>query len=300
MRYVYSVVRFVPDPARGEFVNVGAIVGSDQTSEFGLRQVENPSRARQIDTRKSSEAVWAFLDRIGRCIDDHERAIESLFPTESGVLDEQWLAGLHTTHQNIVQLSPPTPMVASNAEEALDKVFELLIVDPAHRRFRFQRKNTALAALRAAYARRSVNRGSQLSERVVLRTDRHRERFDFAVTNGKALQLAHAWSFQVPDQETLTEQVRAWGWTVKDARERGGFLELSNSELVVEQGIDIDVVYIPPLPDQPAPALDDARRVFESLGIHAVPIESANDVGDRAHNLLVAAGAGRIDLPPDG
>ena len=30
MRYLYSVVRFVPDPARGEFVNVGAIAAQRQ------------------------------------------------------------------------------------------------------------------------------------------------------------------------------------------------------------------------------------------------------------------------------
>ena len=28
MRYVYSVVRFVPDPIKGEFVNVGLIAGT--------------------------------------------------------------------------------------------------------------------------------------------------------------------------------------------------------------------------------------------------------------------------------
>ena len=35
MRFVYSLVRFVPDPARGEFVNVGAIAGSEESSDWG-------------------------------------------------------------------------------------------------------------------------------------------------------------------------------------------------------------------------------------------------------------------------
>ena len=51
MRYVYSLVRFVPDPARSEFVNLGAIVGSEEYSEWESRQVENPKRARDIDER---------------------------------------------------------------------------------------------------------------------------------------------------------------------------------------------------------------------------------------------------------
>jgi hypothetical protein len=53
VRHIYSVVRFVPDPARGEFVNVGAIVGSEESSEWGLRQIENPVRARAVDDRKA-------------------------------------------------------------------------------------------------------------------------------------------------------------------------------------------------------------------------------------------------------
>ena len=34
MPYTYSLVRFVPDPARGEFVNIGAIAGDPWTSPY--------------------------------------------------------------------------------------------------------------------------------------------------------------------------------------------------------------------------------------------------------------------------
>ena len=46
-KYIYSVLRFVPNPASGEFVNIGAIVGSDENGEWELRTVENAKRARQ-------------------------------------------------------------------------------------------------------------------------------------------------------------------------------------------------------------------------------------------------------------
>ena len=51
MRHVYSMVRFVPDSARGEFINVGANVGSEESSEWQVWQIENPKRARFIDER---------------------------------------------------------------------------------------------------------------------------------------------------------------------------------------------------------------------------------------------------------
>lgn len=77
MRFVYSIVRFVPDPARGEFVSVGAIVGSEESSEWQYRQVENPARARALDERQTLDAVWSFLDRVGRQIDDYERRLRT-------------------------------------------------------------------------------------------------------------------------------------------------------------------------------------------------------------------------------
>jgi len=121
MRFVYSLVRFVPDPARGEFVNIGTIAGSEESSEWQWRQIENPVQARAIDDRKSLEAVWAFLDRVGREMDDYERSQVSLF--EPNVeLSEAWLQQLYVAHRNVVQLTPPTPMVAASADEALDRV----------------------------------------------------------------------------------------------------------------------------------------------------------------------------------
>src|SRR5215204_5890112 len=113
MRFVYSLIRFVPDPARGEFINVGAIVGSEESSEWQVRQIENPRRARFIDERRTLPVVWSFLDNVGRVIDEYEEAVNGLLdpPVE---LSEAWLNQLYVDHRNVVQLSSPTPMVASN------------------------------------------------------------------------------------------------------------------------------------------------------------------------------------------
>lgn len=295
MRFVYSLIRFVPDPARGEFVNVGAIVGSEASSEWQIRQVENPVRARSIDDRSLLDGVWSFIDRVGLEIDRFEAETESLFGP-SHELTETWLETLYADHQNIVQLSPPSPVVAESADEAMDRVFEQLVLDPAARRFRFQKKHAALAAVRGAYAARNIRRGVDLSERVQLRTRHHDGRLDFAVTNGKVLQLTQTFSFQVPDQESLTEQVRAWGWTIRDARESGGeVVTASGKQFAVEQDVDIEVVYVPPVPNQPATALEDATSVFNALSIAAYPLAEAPAVAARADELLVKAGIGRLD-----
>lgn len=285
MRYVYSLIRFVPDPARGEFVNVGAIVGCEVSSEWQVRQIQNPMRARAIDEHGSLEAVWSFIDRVGVHIDDFEAATQSLF--EPGVeLTEEWLWQLHADHQNIVQLSAPTPMVAESADGALEQIFDLMVLDPATRKRSFTNKHTALAALRSAYSGFDITRGKELRERVTLETPHHATKFDFAVANGRIVQLTRAWSFQVPDQAMLAEQVKAWGWTVQEAHSAGGRVQTAAGEFDADEDIDIEVVYVPPIPPQAAPAFVDAKHVFETLGVRAVPHDQADDVARRAHKLL--------------
>lgn len=290
MRYVYSVVRFVPDPARGEFINVGAIVGSEESSEWQLRQLENPKRARSVDDHRTLPIVWSFLDNVGRIIDDFDEAVNQV--TDPNVeLSEDWLKQLYIDHQNIVQLSPPTPMVAISAEEALEHVFEELIVDPARERRGTQNKHTALAAVRRSYRANQVGKDN-LRERVTLETrHNHREKVDFAVTNGRVVQLTHTWSFQVANQDELAEHVKAWGWTLRDAREYGGKLLTPDAVgLQVDEGVDVEVVYVEPRRGESAPAWDDALSVFQALDAHIVPLENADQVGRAAYELLTRGG----------
>jgi len=54
---VYSLIRYVPDPARGEFVNVGAIAGSEDAGDWQVRQLQNPARARALGGRLTLDAV---------------------------------------------------------------------------------------------------------------------------------------------------------------------------------------------------------------------------------------------------
>lgn len=287
MRFAYSLIRFVPDPARGEFVNVGAIVGSDESSEWQVRQVQNPVRARQIDMHRSLDAVWSFIDRVGMTIDSFEASLhQSLFDPEVE-LNEEWLWTLHTDHQNLVQVSAPTPMVADSADEALERVFNLMVLDPAVHKHPFEKKHSALGALRRAYQNFEIRRTHELSERVILRTPHHAEQFDFAVTNGGLIQLAQTWSFQIPNQEALADQVKAWAWTVRDARDGGGHVSTKDGqEFDFEADVDVKVVYVPASAEHPAPAFVDAQHIFGELDITAVPHIRAADVAKRARELL--------------
>ena len=283
MRYSYSLVRFVPDPVRGEFVNVGAIVGSDESSEWAVQQVDNPLRARHLDDRGTLPAAWAFIDHVGREIDAFERMV--LTGDESDVeLSEDWLHRLHTQHSNIVQVSEPLPIIANSIEEAVETVFGQLIVDPA-KRAGGSTKHPALAAMRRAY--REAGLVGSVLQGAILEADGHRERLDFGVANGRVVQIAQTWSFQVADQDLLARNVRAWGWAVKAVQSHGGHLATADrGDLEIPRDVDVEVLYIPNDRRGDRSALDDARSVFASLGATQVAISDASEVAERAADLL--------------
>ena len=262
MRFIYSLIRFVPDPARGEFVNVGAIVGSDDSSEWQLRQVSNPARARGLDDERALDLVWAFCDRVGADIDRFDDSLHGLFDADIE-LSEDWLETLHTQHRNVVQLSPPTPMAADSADEALDRLFSQMILDPArHRRSTVTTKHGVLAAMRSAYRECGLRRNRRFVERARLSTVDHSMPVDFAVVNGRALQLVQTWSFQAADQQALAQQVRCWGWVMHRTRMEGGHLNGSGEQVCeVNRDIPITAVYVPPAPEEDSDAFRCALGV---------------------------------------
>ncbi len=293
MKHIYSLIRFVPDPARGEFINVGAIAGSEESSEWGIRQISNAKRARAIgqsDTPTALQAVWYFIDCIGEIIDNHQDSIEALFPSDIEP-SEDWLKALHSDYRNVVQLSPPTPLVAPNVDEALDRIFQHAILDPERQQRRSRWRNEVLAATRRAYRRHSVS-SSELCERVVLSSELHEDRFDFAVMNGKALQLVRSWSFRDIEAQRLSSQIKSWGWTVRSTRDSGGNIEIRDSQsFAVNSDVDIEVVSIPPDPDQDESIYEEGKAVFEALGVRSVPLEQVDKVAERARQLLIESGS---------
>ncbi len=286
MRFVYSLIRFVPDPAKGEFVNVGAIVGSELSSEWQIRQVSNPARARALDDERSLDLVWAFCTRVGADIDRFEDSLYRLFDSEVE-LSEDWLENLHTQHRNIVQLSPPSPMVADSADEALDRLFSQMILDPTRHRQSTVTKHVVLAAMRRAYGSCGLHKNRGFVERARLSASDHSIPVDFAVVNGQVQQLVQTWSFQSADQQSLAQQVRSWGWVVHRTRQQGAQLDASGVEgLDVDPDIAIRAVYVPPAPDGNADAYRGALDVFKETAIEHRPIDQVKDVAEEARRLL--------------
>lgn len=190
--------------------------------------------------------------------------------------------------QNIVRVTPPAPVVAGSAEEALDVVFKNLVVDPSARSFRFQKKHRAIGKTRRAYQDHHVP-DEAITVRGQVTSGPYVKSFDFAVSNGRVVQLVQCWSFQLPNQADLAEEVKAWAWIVHELVTQGGFLRVGERNLEIPAGraIDMASVYVPPFEGQPdTHAFDEAQAAFKEVGVPGLPADDADQVGERAAALL--------------
>lgn len=116
-RFVYSVIRYVPDSARGEYVNIGLIVGSDDTHEWALRPVDDRSRAEQLGKPELVPEVFRYLEWLAVEIREQPSPVE-----------EGWLRYLEW-QRGLVQFSAPLPAYGENAVAVINMLWAVLVTD---------------------------------------------------------------------------------------------------------------------------------------------------------------------------
>src|SRR5262249_44389907 len=146
-RYFYSLVRCVPSPRTGEFINIAAIAGSEESDEWSVRQIQNESRAKKLCSADDLAVVHGFLASSWEAIDRHNP--EALLADDPLALE--WPGRLYHDHRNGVQLSEPMPIVGESVEGVLDVIFDHLLIDPVRGRREFITKHRVLAALRDSF-----------------------------------------------------------------------------------------------------------------------------------------------------
>jgi hypothetical protein len=279
MPYTYSLIRFVPDPARGEFVNIGAIAGDDDSVDWGVRWIANYTRAKALDTLgflPAAKAWSAELDAKVAELDD--------LTLQAEFLNVEWLQRLGADMNNIIQLSQPAPVAAASAEDALDVVFDRMLVDPARTSQRYRKKTQAQAATINAYRAHNVP-DDAVKSHVLVASGSWSFDFDFAVHNGHAVQLVQCWSFELPNQDELREKVKAWAWMAHEIRRSGGRLTVADVD--VPHNLDLGAVYIPP--SQDSQAFNEARSAFDELEVTAASFDDVSMIGQRAASALGSA-----------
>lgn len=269
LKYHYSVIRFVPSPTRGEFVNLGVIVGSDATDEWAMELVGRKSRAAKLDDAGILPLVSTELQRLQlRFSGDDEESSWSDGPE----INEVWLAEMASQSRNVVQYTPPQPILAVDVAAAMEKLWNTFIVDHVPQK----RESLSRHQIRTRYLKclqQFQLTPDQLKAKVKLSTGHSTTSIDVAVYNGVAKRLTQCWSFQVKDTESVLNEVKAWGWTMRDLRRSGGEIRTSTRRIQVPGEVELSVVYALMADTKPDEFTEEAIEVFNDADVHATAIQ---------------------------
>ncbi|KJL49368.1 hypothetical protein RS84_00076 [Microbacterium hydrocarbonoxydans] len=285
--YLYWLVRYVPDVARGEQVNVAVIVGRDG-GDWAIRVVPNLRRASRLGGDASGLRPW--LESIERSVHDYEHPPLALFArADAPTIGRAWLELLSHRFNNVLQVSAPAPVEAASAKDGVDFLYPALVASPTAAA-RSQTRTRMVQNLAELYVRTgSLELGSSLLRRPKARLGRQRGRFDFAVVDGRVDQLSQAFAFDVRDSETLEQELQSWNFIVSRLRTDGGVVLSGTSELPASEDVSVSAAYQEPRPGADARTVDvfeAALEAWQSLGVHAVPSTQLDRIAIEARELL--------------
>jgi hypothetical protein len=285
LRYDYWVIRYVPDPIRGEFVNIGIIAG--QGDDWAFRRVGSLSRATRLGGTASQ--TGSFLRRIEDAIAQRLDAVEALIPgTPSSLFGRGEIEDLRVRMNNVVQLSDAKPVLADSAQDAADLAFELMIVD-LDTDVQHRSRTRIVHRLRDAFELRPelVRHVAQFH---VMAVGPQEAGIDFAVRDGVVHQLSQVWAFDVKDTRHLQTQIRAWNYLVGLLRVDGGTLAKKDGSdgVRIPHQVEINAVFTAPATADGERQFDIARDGWRRLGVEAITSADSESIVDEAARLLAA------------
>lgn len=289
--YLYWLVRYVPDVARGERVNVAIIAGLDG-GDWAIRTAPDLRRASRLGGDAGALRPW--LESLDQTIRDYTKPPLSLFaPDESPNVTRSWLDSLSHRFNNVLQISPPAPVEAESAREAVDFLYPVLVATP-RAPTRSVTRRRMVDNLSELYVRTgSLEMGESLLRRPHVQVGRQRGRFEFAVIDEHVDQLSHAFAFDVRDIDALEQELQSWHFVVSRLRSSGARLS-SGTQLTLNASanVPIAVAFQDPAAGAQQRMVDvfeAAREAWTSLGVEAVPSQELDRIAIEARDLLAAA-----------
>lgn len=306
--YVYSTIQYVPDIIRDECINIGVIVGSDETSEWKIHAIPDTRRARTFGSPRTLDEALSVLreisdhlERFGQPSDiiQHQpiliEADDDYLKHERVAPSLTWLNDLHELYQHIVRITRPISLTAFSIDEAVSRVATRKLLDTSPREHHKSSRQRMSRSLKRAY--RDAYIGSKnLCERVELSTASHKEHFDFAIIDESLLQLCYLWSFVGAPPKKTPVSIQSWAWVVQSMRDVGGSIAAADGrKWAVGEDVDVAVAFLPPTNEVETDIFKVGESVFRALEITYRPLENVGEIATRAYGLL--AQSGRPPLP---
>lgn len=201
MEYIYSIIRYVPNPTIGEFVNLGIIAGSDATREWDAAWPGSRQRARNLGNAMGASS-HSILDTIVEQTQARLRITREqplLVPSDGPTVpfSETLLEHMHIHSANVIQYSKPLPIAAPSLAEAISRIEGLLF---ARSRRQVKPRQTAtkgqlIGKMEGALDRVLAGSATQTQHNPSLWVQNVTETPDLVVLDETQLYIASAWSF---------------------------------------------------------------------------------------------------------
>jgi len=122
MRYLYSVIRYVPDAARAEFVNVGIVAVVDSAEVDSKLPEHNASKITRDWSRAAAISEFT-AEQLHGSIGYDLCVIMEMPETIPELFDA------HESHHGVIQFSKPYPALGESAHSVIAKLWPIFIVE---------------------------------------------------------------------------------------------------------------------------------------------------------------------------
>lgn len=298
MSYSYWLIRYVPDALRGEFVNIGVLVGRD-SGDWALRRARSFRRANRLGGDASRAEAW--LTSLERYIYDHQHPpLDAFLPEGRRAPSTAQVAQMSRRLNNAIQISDPVPVEGQSAGDAAEFLYQFLVMETAAPA-RSATRRRLLTHLRDQYLEIGhLDPEKNLERSVRAEVGRQRGRFDFAVLDDDVSQLSQVWSFDIADVDKLEQDIQAWSYMVTRIRDSGGHLAPKSSKrsdsllMPVRIASDVPIAAVYQLPEssprraEQTDVFHAAQEAWQGLGVQAVPSSEMQRVAFQARRLVSA------------
>jgi len=285
--YMSWTLKYVPNTARGEFVNIGIIVGSHD-SDWAIRHVSNFTRASRLggDASFMRPLLRQLAARVTLANNDQDsHSLGELDFGDPMALSYWTLEELRARLNNSLQISNPTPAFGESAADIANILYGHLVsetVRPSIPRARTRMRNAFRSAVVDAWAEDAE---IPLEVGPVIEIGHLHQDFDFALLDGEVEQMTQVISLNRKDHNLVRKEVAAWNYSVTRLRQNGALLR--SRDLTVPSDTPIIMIHDEPTTDEQKEILAFAREGWSDLGVESYPSSAMQSAATRALYLAV-------------
>lgn len=283
--YISWILRYVPNTARGEFINIGVLVGS-HGSDWAIRHVSNFSRASRLggDAAFMRPLLRELMRRVALSNEEPDGSETDLFNVGSPRPLTFWtVEELSARLNNSLQISDPTPAFGSSASEVADILYGHLVSETVRAsvpRARTLMRNTFRNAVMNAWHHDAE---IPLAVGPVIEIGHLHQDFDFAILDGEVEQMTQVISLNRQDRALVRKDIAAWNYAVTRLRRDGAVLR--SQDLDVPSDTPIIIIHDQPTNEEQHDILKFAREGWRDLDVEAYPSDDIDRAASRAISL---------------